>query len=158
MTIRRCYELSVFVPLAVPLLMALAAFGFGSEPGPFEPEFRSFQFGTAVLAPPHLARVYFARRRMRGMSEPEIVKLSLQAPFLFAVVVWLCLLPILIGAVFSGNSSLLEVGTMIAAVGLIAFVIAGAYVVLVDGVLYLLYRAGLVRSETAALGEVVAER
>ena len=43
MTIRRYYELSLFVPLAVPLLMALAGFGFGSEPGPWEPEFRSFQ-------------------------------------------------------------------------------------------------------------------
>jgi hypothetical protein len=158
MTIRRYYELSMFAPLAVPLLMALAGFGFGSEPGPFEPEFRSFQFGTAMLALPYLGLVYFARRRMRGMSEPEIVKLTLQAPFLFAIVVWLCLLPILVGAVFSGNSSPLEVGTMIAAVGLIAFVFAGAYVVLVDGVLYMLYRAGLVRRETAAMGEAAAER
>jgi hypothetical protein len=132
--------------------MALAGFGFGSEPGPFEPEFRSFQFGTAMLALPYLGLVYFARRRMRRMSEPEIVKLSLQAPFMFAVVVWLCLLPILVGAVFSGNSSLLEVGMMVGGVGLVAFVFAGAYVVLVDGVLYLLYllyRAGLVWRETA---------
>lgn len=149
MTMRRYFELSLFVPLAVPLLMALLGFGFGSEPGPFEPEFRSFQFGTAVLALPYLGLVVYARRRMRAMSEPEIVKLSLEAPFLFAIVVWLCLLPILVGAMFSGNSSISEVGGMIAGVGFIALVVAGAYVALIDGTLFLLYRAGLVRRETA---------
>ena len=149
MTIRRYYELSLFVPLAVPLLMALLGFGFGSEPGPFEPEFRSFQFGTAVLAVPYLGLAWFARRWMRGMSEPEIVKLSLEAPFLFAIVVWLCLLPVVVGAMFSGNSSVTEVGGMVAGVGLVALVVAGAYVVLIDGTLFLLYRAGLVRRETA---------
>ena len=150
MTIRRYFELSLFVPLAVPLLMALLGFGFGSEPGPFEPEFRSFQFGTAVLAVPYLGLAYYARRRMRRMSEREIVKLSLEAPLLFAIVVWICLLPILIGVMFSGNSSISEVAGMIAGVGLIALVVAGAYVALIDGVLFLLYRAGLVRRETPA--------
>ena len=150
MTMRRYFELSLFVPLAVPLLMALLGFGFGSEPGAFEPEFRSFQFGTAVLALPYLGLVYYARRRMRAMSEPEIVKLSLEAPFLFAIVVWLCLLPILIGALFSGSSSISEVGGMIAGVGLVALVVAGAYVALIDGTLFLLYRAGVVRREAPA--------
>ncbi|HEU0076890.1 MAG TPA: hypothetical protein VFQ76_04520 [Longimicrobiaceae bacterium] len=150
MTIRRYFELSLFVPLAVPLLLALLGFGFGSEPGAFEPEFRSFQFGTAVLAVPYLGLAYYARRRMRRMSEPEIVKLSLEAPFLFAIVVWLCLLPILIGTMFSGNSSISQVAGMVAGVGLIALVVAGAYVVLIDGVLFVLYRAGLVRRETPA--------
>jgi hypothetical protein len=150
MTMRRYFELSLFVPLAVPLLTALLGFGFGSEPGPFEPEFRSFQFGTAVLALPYLGLVYWARRRMRAMSEPEIVKLSLEAPFLFGGVVVLCFAPIVIGAIFTGNSSIPEVAGQAAGVGLVALVIAGAYVALIDGTLFLLYRAGVVRREAAA--------
>lgn len=150
MTMRRYFELSLFVPLAVPLLMALLGFGFGSEPGAWEPEFRSFQFGTAVLALPYLGLVYYARRRMRAMSEPEIVKLSLEAPFLFAGVVCLCFAPVVVGAMFTGNSSISEVAGQAVGVGFIALVVAGAYVALIDGTLFLLYRTGVVRRESAA--------
>lgn len=149
MTIRRYFELSVFVPLAVPLLLAVAGFGFGSEPGAFEPEIRSFQFGTALLALPYLGLVWWARGRMRTMSEPEIVKLSLAAPFLFAGLVGLCFLTIPIASAFTGGSSLGETGAMVVGVAFVALVVAAGYVVLIDGVLYLLYRARLVRRETA---------
>ncbi len=152
MTIRRYYELSLFVPFAVPLLMAVAGFGFGSAPGPFEPELRSFQFGTALLALPYLGLVCFARSRMRGMGEPEIVKLSLHAPFLFAGAAWIFLLPLLTGGALVQGVSVDAGGLAltVSAVALVAFFVAAGYVALVDGALCLLYRAGPVRRETAS--------
>lgn len=150
MTMRRYFELSLFVPLAVPVLLALLGFGFGSEPGAFEPEIRSFQFGTALLALPYLGLVAWARRRMRGMSEREMVKLSLEAPFLFAGAACLFMLLLTMGTVLAGRSSLSGVAGMVAGVGLVALAVAGAYVALIDGVLFGLLRAGLVRREAAA--------
>lgn len=129
MTIRRFYELSLFVPLAVPLLMALD----------------SSRFGVAMLAVPYLGLVYFARRKMRRMSEPELVKGSLRASFLFAGLACFCFSPILVSA-FTGSSSALEAGRNLQGVGL---ALAGAteYVLLVDSVMLVCFLARLVRLE-----------
>lgn len=134
MTIRRFYELSLFVPLAVPLLMALAGLVYHSS-----------QLATALLAVPYLGLVYIARRRMRRMSEPELVKLSLRASVLFVGLACLCFLPILGGSAFAGWS-VLENDRMLGAS--VALVAAAEYVLLVDGVLCLCYLARLVRRET----------
>lgn len=130
MTIRRFYELSLFVPVVVPLLMALAT-----------------DFGTALLAVPYLGLVYLARWRMRRMSEPEMVKLSLRAPFLFAGLACLCFLTGLGGSAFTGSSSVLVVDGGKLLGGGVALLAAAEYVLLVDGVLFVCYLAKLVRRE-----------
>lgn len=131
MTIRRYFELSLFAPLAVPLLLAVAGLGFGSEPGAYEPEIRSFQFGTALLAVPYLGLAWWARRRMRRMGEPEIVKLSLEAPFLFAGVVCVFMSLVVMGNVLIGRASASQVGGMVVGVGMIALAFAVVYVALI---------------------------
>ena len=83
------------------------------------------------------------------MSEPAMAKLSLEAPFLFTGALWIFLLPVMAGGALVHGASVAGVPSMVFAVGLVAFCIAAAYVALIDGVLYLLYRAGLVRRETA---------
>lgn len=138
MTIRRYYELSLLVPLAVPLLMAVAGLVYRSSP-----------LATVLLAVPYLALVYIARWRMRRMSEPELVKLSLRATVLLVGLACLCFLPVLGGSAFTGGWSVLENDRILGAgVGLLA---AAEYVLLVDGVLCVCYVARLVRRERAVV-------
>ncbi len=123
MTIRRFYELSLFVPFVVPLLMALTS-----------------EFGTALLAVPYLGLVYLARRRMRRMSEPEMVKLSLRAALLFVGLACLCLV--------AGGGALPRASSADKLLGAgVALIAAAEYVLLVDGVLFVCYVARLVRRE-----------
>lgn len=146
MTIRRYYEISLFVPVVV-LPMVAADFVFGGGPGPVEPAYRSYGFGTALLAVPYLGLVYFGRGRMRRMSEPELVKLSLRVVLLFACLAGLMFLAMLGGSAFTGDPSVLQVdGDKLLGVG-VALVAAAEYVLVVDFVLLVCYLVRLVRHE-----------
>lgn len=146
MTIRRYYELSLFVPVVV-LLVVAADFVFAGGPGPVEPAYRSSGFGMALLVVPYLGLVYLARRRMRRVSEPELVKLSLRAALLFGGLACLLVLATLAGSAFTGGASILQanVGKLL---GLGAALVAAAEcVLLADFVLLVCYLARLVRHE-----------
>lgn len=146
MTIRRFYEISLFVPVVV-LLGVAADFLFGGGPGPVEPAYPSSGFGTALLVVPYLGLVYFARPGMRRVSEPELVKLSLRAALLFAGLAGLVFLAMPAGSAFSGGPPVLRVdGDEFLGAG-VALVAAGEYVLLVDFVLLVCYLARLVRHE-----------
>lgn len=146
MTIRRFYQISLLVPILVLLSMAMAGFDFRGVSGLFEPA--SPRSDTALLGVPYLGLVYFALRRMRRISEPEIVMLSLQAPFVFAGLACLWSLPVVGVNALTGGSSVLEAGGMLLGVGLLALLAAAEYVLLANGVLFLCCKARLVRHET----------
>lgn len=108
--------------------------------------YRSSPPAAVLFAVPYLGLVYFARRRMRRMSEPELVKLSFRVSALFVGLACLCILPVLGGSVSNGGWSALNdriLGVFVALLG------AAEYVLLADGVLCVCYLARLVRRETA---------
>lgn len=147
MTIRRYYELSLFVPVVVLLVLA-ADFVFSGGPGPVDPAYRSYAFVTALLVVPYLGLVCLARRRMRGVSEAELVKLSLRVVLLFGGLACLLALATLAASAFTWGASILQanVGRLLGAGA--ALVAAAEYVLLVDAVLLVCYLARLVRNET----------
>ena len=147
MTIRRFYQLSLFLPILLPLLVDPGEFGFSYRPGLFEPAYHSPRFDALLLGVPYLGLVYFALRRMRTASEPELVKRSLRAPFLFAGLTCLAFLPVAAGSALTGASSVLEAGGALLGVGLLALFRAAGYALLVNGVLFLACNARLVRLE-----------
>jgi hypothetical protein len=147
MTIRRFYQMSLFLPLFLPLLVEPGAFVFGTRPGLIGLADLSPRYDAVLLAVSYLGLVYFACRWMRTMSEPEMVKLSLRAPLLFAGLTCLAFLPIMAGRAFTGASSVPEAGGALLGVGLLALFRAAGYTLLVNGVLFLSCNARLVRLE-----------
>ncbi len=147
MTIRRFYQLSLFLPILLPLLVEPGAFVFGNRSAMFEPPYDSPRYDAVLLAVSYLGLVYFACRWMRTMSEPEMAKLSLKAPFVFAGLTCLSFLPLMAVQGITGATSVLDVGGVLFGIGLLALLRAASYVLLVDGVLFLCCRARLVRLE-----------
>ncbi len=149
MTIRDYYRRVALVPVAVPLVLAVLEFGFGVR----NSEMRILEVGSALGLVPYLVALFLVRRRMAQESEKELVRLSLVAPLLFTAVLWVFLTPIALGNLIAGRGNPLDVlGAIFFGIGVFAVGIGYGYVFVLDGVLLLLLRLGVVRREEAATG------